>query len=1275
MANFKKHTVKAGESLLDIAKTYGVPIDAIKRANNVEMVEEGQTLTIPIKHNAAPSDTPESVAKQYGVPEANVQATTEQRFIVRPPVVFSEYALHPGETLAAVADKFGLDPQFIAEANGTETPRSGQILTIPIKHSIQLDEPTEEVARLYRVPANKVVPISNYAVVIPPKTEAVFPRHLVQPGETIASIAQKYNIPAKYIAQANGVDIPNLGQIISIPLRYNPEMSESPRSVSALYDVAVDRVLETDNIVLPPAHFIEHVVHEGETVNEIAQKYEVEAKLIVEANNVTLLRPGQILVLPVKYAVKMNDTSGSVGRRYGVPADNVIKINDVTLVKPVPSRFPRHLMQMGETLASIAEKYGVEPAELAEANHTDAPQRGQILTVPVVRPAQPSDSVSTLASEYGVAPDNVTQMNDRIFIVRPTARRPISPVPIFLGLAALLLLVLIAVLLYRFVPIGSVQRFLPAEPVQLLPGQRAAIEINAPPDETTVLPGAPVQVLSQVNQRDLARVELLVSKNGQNETLIRADIPQDGHALQPWQPTEEGEYRLTVRAVNLNNAVVATDTTVVQVQANPAIQRPQPQVSSSGTPQLASGEAFQPPPGATPAPLPGEQSIQPQAACSAFNAPGAPTIRTLRVLGVEDGEVSRAANAPVKPVTIGLGNDLAVEWKIEGSNRVEFLVTNDSRGETTTENFESGAGLLHVSLPDIGTYRVLMRAYTSGECQALQASVEKQVLVVTVEGKVIEAAAVSTLAIPPTPTNTPEPTPTPTRFFPPPPPAPGVPLGPTQDQLPELHPPVCDAAELLGVYTPSTSQRIDIQEEDMIPAKTVGGSTVFRAWRLQNTGTCTWGPGYELAFYGGRSMGSGGVTFENTWPSEPGRRNIVIDGNRLVVPQGKPNQVAVVEVMLQAPVTPGIHQSYWRMRNPQGVYFGPIMGVTLEVVRDCQSGIYGAPTINKFEILGVGDVYRPVNPISVDAERGKPVTLDWDVINATNVDVVIDSPTHEIKTLSSGDPSDRTTFTCDELGTYDLTLYADNGACTVPASVKVECIPAQDNPNAFIMTAQQTTNISEVQIEWSHEDPKANVFELYGQTFQKITKSSCLLGSYTPNALKSTMCTESSTWKEVPGASMPIALYAVTSGDVIGIERPVPALTPADEAVYMPPSQISGAASGGAVYHRGSFTQLDSERPLAWQSRNKGKVNVANTLWGLCPKDPNGDYRVVFGLRAGNASSQAVTPQKNTNTSLQQVSVSCDPYSKQTTTAPRPVITSTPPVVFPREIPDDSAQP
>jgi hypothetical protein len=256
-----------------------------------------------------------------------------------------------------------------------------------------------------------------------------------------------------------------------------------------------------------------------------------------------------------------------------------------------------------------------------------------------------------------------------------------------------------------------------------------------------------------------------------------------------------------------------------------------------------------------------------------------------------------------------------------------------------------------------------------------------------------------------------------------------------------LGPPVCDAAEYLGPFASDTSRRVVITEPDDVVAKTVGGSTVFRAWRLQNVGTCTWGPGYELAFYGGRSMGSGGVAFESTFPGEPPRRNTLIDPNRLIVPRGKPNQVSVVEVQLMAPVTPGIHQSYWRMRNPHGVFFGPIVGVTMEVVRECDFGNYGAPIINKFEILGYGNVYRPVDPINIQAEVGRNVTLEWDIINSTNLDLVFEDPTRELRSLSDQDQSGRFSFTTQRLGRYTITLYADNEPCTAQAQVNIDVVP------------------------------------------------------------------------------------------------------------------------------------------------------------------------------------------------------------------------------------------
>jgi hypothetical protein len=351
--------------------------------------------------------------------------------------------------------------------------------------------------------------------------------------------------------------------------------------------------------------------------------------------------------------------------------------------------------------------------------------------------------------------------------------------------------------------------------------------------------------------------------------------------------------------------------------------------------------------------------------------------------------------------------------------------------------------------------------------------------------------------------------PTPPLRYPPPPPIPGVPPGPTQDQLPLMYPPVCDQAEFVGVYAANTNDRITINEDNEVPAKTVGGTQVFRAWRLRNTGTCTWGPGYELAFYGGRSMGSGGVAFESLFPSEPGRRNAIVDGNRLIVPKGVPNQVAVVEVMLNVPPTPGVHQSYWRMRNPQGIYFGPIIGVTLEVVRECEFGIYGAPVINRFEILGVGDVYRPENPVDVLAEFGDAITLDWDIINTDSFDVVLRDPLGRVSALSNTAAQGRAQFIVSELGDYTITLYADNGPCTVSQDVNIIVVPRGEDrfqldiilspTSASVNAAGEDIGVSEeltagnVVAQWQHYDPTANQFNLIAQLYRRGQRRTCPL--------------------------------------------------------------------------------------------------------------------------------------------------------------------------------------
>ncbi len=255
-------------------------------------------------------------------------------------------------------------------------------------------------------------------------------------------------------------------------------------------------------------------------------------------------------------------------------------------------------------------------------------------------------------------------------------------------------------------------------------------------------------------------------------------------------------------------------------------------------------------------------------------------------------------------------------------------------------------------------------------------------------------------------------------------------------------------------------------------------------------------------------MGSGGVAFESPYPADPPRRNTIVDTNMLIVPEGKPNQTAILEVLLNVPSTPGIHQSYWRMRNPQGVYFGPIIGVTLEVIRECtfSSGgdrVYGAPVINKFVILGVGDVYDPVNPVNVIARRGEDITLEWNIINATNFDILFQSPTGDVESVSTTDTNSRVTFPTDsssELGPYKITLFADNGVCTAQAMVNVELVPREGE--GFILDIASVTCTTVVAppgigspdrafFQWNHFDPEVDQVTLVAETYQLSTVEVC----------------------------------------------------------------------------------------------------------------------------------------------------------------------------------------
>jgi LysM repeat protein len=180
------HVVQPGETLFRISQRYNVSMDVIAQANNISnlsRIYSGQKLTIP-----------------------DMSTAVENPLIAAEPI---HHVIQPGETLASIANKYGLTVQQLAQINNITNPNHilrGDTLTV-FAMNPQATSLTEPAAEPETAPA-ETEPIVNGT------------SYVIQPGETLAMIAQRNGITWPAIVQANNIKDPNqvqAGQTIIIP--------------------------------------------------------------------------------------------------------------------------------------------------------------------------------------------------------------------------------------------------------------------------------------------------------------------------------------------------------------------------------------------------------------------------------------------------------------------------------------------------------------------------------------------------------------------------------------------------------------------------------------------------------------------------------------------------------------------------------------------------------------------------------------------------------------------------------------------------------------------------------------------------------------------------------------------------------------------------------------------------------------------------------------------------------------------------------------------------
>lgn len=173
----------------------------------------------------------------------------------------------------------------------------------------------------------------------------------------------------------------------------------------------------TPTATLEPGQTVIYVVRRGDTLYSIAQRYGTTVQAIAQINNISnpsRIFAGQQLLIPrgtdvtptpppssTTYVVQRGDTLWSIARRYGTTVQAIALLNNIpnpsliyagqrltipgTGTTPPPPTTKIHIVQSGETLYSIARRYGTTYWAIAMANNLANPNviyAGQRLVIP-----------------------------------------------------------------------------------------------------------------------------------------------------------------------------------------------------------------------------------------------------------------------------------------------------------------------------------------------------------------------------------------------------------------------------------------------------------------------------------------------------------------------------------------------------------------------------------------------------------------------------------------------------------------------------------------------------------------------------------------------------------------------------------------------------------------------------------------------------------------------------------------------------------------------------
>ncbi len=270
-----RHKVAKSETVTQIAKKYQVTPYDIFRLNPDSQtgIREGEILLIPGSVQQSSTTTNNSEA----------------------PTSFSTHLVKPGETLYSIARNFNTSVRALQDANTAllqDGLKSGQTIRIPAGEATST---STAVTTAVRRPEPKVYEIDA------PVTSSATAYHIVEPGQTMFSIAKKYGMTVADLERRNPMVTGNL------PAGYRLTVDAKPDSAPVPSGSVTSTVVPTRKIA-----YANYEVKPKETLFSLTQMFGITAEELIALNPSLSdgVKIGMILKVPGKGSMIMETPPG-----------------------------------------------------------------------------------------------------------------------------------------------------------------------------------------------------------------------------------------------------------------------------------------------------------------------------------------------------------------------------------------------------------------------------------------------------------------------------------------------------------------------------------------------------------------------------------------------------------------------------------------------------------------------------------------------------------------------------------------------------------------------------------------------------------------------------------------------------------------------------------------------------------------------------------------------------------------------------------------------------